>query len=155
MTITINIDKLSNEVMTDSEISSRVGATIASQYPKEQELKLMRLYLADLTNDTNKANFEAYHQYVEEARAAGTLAKKEAALVRAAIEAESAPALAEGETAPVLPADVQALVDERIAARPVVVIPEVPLEPAVPSEVVVEPPVATAEPAPTSVTNPS
>jgi hypothetical protein len=86
----IQIDELSNEVLTDMEISNRVSALIESAYPAGREMKIMRSYLASPTDVVAKAAFDEYNAAVELIRADGVAARLKAALVRAAIEYEVA-----------------------------------------------------------------
>lgn len=86
----IQIDEMSSEVLTDTEISNRVAAMIESTYPAGRELKIMRTYLANPQDAAAKAAFDAYNADVELIRADGVAARQKAILVRAAIEWEHA-----------------------------------------------------------------
>lgn len=89
----IEINELSDEVMTDAEISNRVSALIESAYPAGRELKIMRRYLANPADEQVKLAFDAYNADVEAIRSVGSVARDKAALVRAAIEVEAADVL--------------------------------------------------------------
>lgn len=108
----IQIDELSSEVLTDTEISNRVAAMIESAYPAGRELKIMRAYLANPQDAAAKAAFDAYNADVELIRADGVAARQKAILVRAAIEWEVL-----GDATIVTTPEVQAVIDARAAAR--------------------------------------
>lgn len=84
----IEIDELSNEVMTDAEISNRVAAMIESAYSPGSELKIMRRYLANPADVASKAAFDAYNADVEAIRTAGRIAKIKVGVVRESIAVE-------------------------------------------------------------------
>ena len=112
--MSIVIDELSNEVLTDVEISNRVANIIESKYPHPSEIKVMRLYVANPNDVIAKAAFDAYHLDVEAIRAEGASARAKAAIVREAIAYERAGDMLETTTP-----EVQAVLNARIAARPI------------------------------------
>jgi hypothetical protein len=108
----IQIDEMSNEVMTDTEISNRVASLIEAAYPIGNELKLMRLAIANPEDAAIQAQFANYHADIEFIREEGRLAKLKAADVRMAIVVEQGNP--EGLS---ITQEVQDLVDRRAASR--------------------------------------
>jgi hypothetical protein len=111
----IQIDELSNEVMTDVDISNRVASLIEAAYSIGNELKLMRMAIANPNDDAIQNQFANFHADVEFIREEGRLAKLKAADIRMAIVVEQGNP--EGLS---ITKEVQDLVDRRAASKVVV-----------------------------------
>jgi hypothetical protein len=111
----IQIDELSNEVMTDVDISNRVASLIEEAYPLGNELKLMRMAIANPNDDAIQNQFANFHADVEFIREEGRLAKLKAADIRMAIAVERG-----NPDGLSITKEVQDLVDLRAASRPAI-----------------------------------
>lgn len=86
----IDIDIMANTVPGDDQLNGMAASVIRSQYTHDQELKIHRRVLANPSDPTAKANFDAYNAYIESVSAALTVAKTTAATLRAVIDYEAA-----------------------------------------------------------------